>query len=131
MDVVANQQNLKGGFKRHGDIAKSGSDSTHYLLYFYANECGLKYLFLRENRLQNTGRFAAHSGLSGQKYGHGHDLLKWVGELKIPNFTYKDETGHPVPLRQAHEALRYGQGIHEDQKKVLKSLFITLATKIQ
>ena len=46
-EIKANIPQLKKAFKAHGRISEDGDTISHQLLRFYANECGLKALFLR------------------------------------------------------------------------------------
>lgn len=120
-EIKANFPQLKGAFKVHGRTSEDGDKISHQLLRFYANECGLKALFLRENKLLDTGSFEDRLH---RKYGHGHDLVKWTSELKIPDFALKHSDHAQDPIRQVHEKLRYGveSKSHDEFLKGLYSL---------
>jgi hypothetical protein len=122
-EIKANIPQLTKAFKAHGRISEAGDTISHQLLRFYANECGLKAIFLKENKLQDTSAF---EGQIGRKYGHGHDLAKWINELKIPHFAikkYSDNDNNPV--RQVHEKLRYGI-VSNGHDEFLKGLYTLL-----
>ncbi len=122
-EIKANIPQLKGAFKAHGRISEGGEKISHQLLRFYANECGLKALFLNQNKLQDTGAF---EGKFGRKYGYGHDLVRWVNELKIPEFAMKKYSDHEQdPVRQVHEKLRYGVE-SKNHDEFLKGLYTLL-----
>lgn len=126
-EVKANFQQLKGAFKKHGKIADRGNEGTHHLIRFYANECGLKALFLRDNNLDNTGEFTKNPG---KKYGYGHDLRKWVDELKIPAFVAPYEEQPNDPIKQVHEKLRYGLVANKKHLSYLSALYKALKKQL-
>ncbi len=111
---------LKRAFKEHGKIADEADKNSHHLLRFYADECGLKAMFMQENRLDDTSEF--ESNVPGIKYGYGHDLLKWAAAIKVPAFALKYKDDQKAPLLKAHEKLRYGRAIHKDQASMLKTI---------
>lgn len=118
-EIKSTLPQLRGAFKRHSKIADEGSSPSHHLLRFYANECGLKALFIKENNLNDTGEFIVKPGI---KHGHGHDLLKWMDELKIPGFIVPFTDKSHDPLKKVHEKLRYGVDAHSEQLTFLSSL---------
>lgn len=126
-EIKATIPQLKGAFKAHGRTSEEGDKSSHNLLRFYANECGLKALFLRENKLPDTGMFVTKPG---KKYGHGHDLVKWINELKIPGFALNYSDNENDPVRQVHEKLRYGL-VSNNHDEFLKSLYSLLKKQLK
>jgi hypothetical protein len=121
-EIKATLPQLRGAFKRHGKIAEMGdssSDSCH-LLRFYANECGLKALFIKENQLNDTSDFILKPGV---KYGYGHDLIKWMDAIKIPNFVVPFSDNPNDPVKKSHEKLRYGVKTQIDHTVFLNSLY--------
>jgi hypothetical protein len=125
-EIKASVPQLKRAFQSHGRIAENGDGLSEDLLRFYANECGLKALFLTKHQLIDTGEL---EGLVGRKYGHGHDLIRWVDELKLPKFTIKYSQDPDDPIRQAHEKLRYGVDITPRSKSLLKAIYTALKDK--
>lgn len=111
---------LKRAFKEHGKIADEADKDSHHLLRFYANECGLKAMFMQENHLIDTSEF--ESKVPGIKYGYGHDLRRWMAEIKVPAFVIKDKDDPKDPLINAHEKLRYGRNLRKDQESMLKTI---------
>lgn len=93
------------------------------LLLFYAVECGLKSLYLRQRNLRSTEMIA------DDLKSRGHDLRRWFKELRLPatmalpqGFRLRrDETFWD--LGRAHEAWRYGAAVHsDDEGKLLEAL---------
>ena len=128
--VISTVSQLKGAFKRHGKSASSGDTDSHYLLLFYASECGLKHLYLSQNHLQDTSnlieKFTKH-----RPHGYSHDLVRWIDELKIPGFVVNWTDSQDDPVANIHEKLRYGVGIQISQKKKLSELFRALKKQIK
>lgn len=121
-EVKANFPQLKGAFKSHNKIVddkKLKPSPSLDLLAFYACECGLKALYIRENKLNDTSDFEDEIGA---KYGYGHDILKWLGEVKLPNFAIRFKDKEEDPLIKCHEKLRYGVGVHSNQIAFIKGL---------
>lgn len=117
--VVVNSSQLKSAFRKHKKLGETGSDISHYLLMFYAGECGLKSLYLDQERLRDTNDFEV---ALGKKYGHSHDLQKWIDEIKIPKFSIKYKGRDDDPVSQIHERLRYGVDSKRNHKDFLKTL---------
>lgn len=126
-EIKATIPQLKGAFKTHGRASEDGDKISHRLLQFYANECGLKALFLRENKLPDTGAFMTKIG---KKYGHGHDLVRWMSELKMPGFTLQYSDHDQDPVRQVHEKLRYGVESNS-HNEFLRSLYSLLKKQLK
>lgn len=126
-EVKANYQQLKGAYKSHGKIADGGDDGAHNLLRFYANECGLKALFLRDNNLKDTGDLEESTG---RKYGYSHDLRRWVDELKIPAFAIPYNEHPNDPIKQVHEKLRYGVEVDKKHLRYLSALYKALKKQL-
>ncbi|MEQ8704936.1 MAG: hypothetical protein RIC19_13500 [Phaeodactylibacter sp.] len=118
-DVRATVPQLKGAFRAHGKVAEQGEGISEKLLRFYANECGLKALYLKENKLNDTGDL---ENQIGKKYGHGHDLIRWMDDLKLPNFSFKYKDIPYDPVKQVHEKLRYGVDTSR-HNELLKSIY--------
>lgn len=126
-EVKANFQQLKGAYSSHGKIADGGKKGAHNLLRFYAKECGLKALFLRENRLNDTGDLEKSTG---KKYGYSHDLRRWVDELKIPAFAVPYDEQPIDPIKQVHEKLRYGLEVDKKHVSYLITLYKALKKQL-
>jgi hypothetical protein len=102
--------------------AKAQSDVTtgpaSHLLHFYAAECGLKYLYLRRNKLLKTSQIANEKLLSR----HGHDLPIWARELKLAVASLSSPTqvklkrGENCKIDCAHQAWRYGIELDADSE---------------
>jgi hypothetical protein len=126
-EVVANYSQLRGAFKKHGNKKLPKDTDSEHLLRFYANECGLKAMFIRENRLNDTSdflNFFEHNlGKRDKKYGHGHNLLMWINEIKAPTFVINYNDSPSDPVEQAHEKLRYGVSVQTQQIEFLKTLY--------
>jgi hypothetical protein len=114
LEVISTVEQLKTAYRKHYKYSKvDKQDISHCLLLVYAVECGLKAQYLQDHNGKTTQDFTSlpvgRKYSNDHKYGHGHSILDWVRELKIPaNIidTFKDDDKRP--LKQLHERLRYG-----------------------
>ena len=122
--IHAGTDELRKAFNIHRSSAKLATHTSQNLLLFYAVECGLKYAYLRENRLAST------EDVDPDILEYKHDITRWFAELKIPaqrisikeNFRYqkRDANDH---VRVIHQAWRYGILVNDDdEKKIISSL---------
>jgi hypothetical protein len=109
--ITAGWSELRRAFRQHARTAKNDDSTSHYLLLFYAVECGLKSVYLR--RWHPPGGTMA--SISDERLRISHDLALWVKELRLPasiagtnsNFRLKrDRSSWSVD--KAHQAWRYG-----------------------
>lgn len=122
-EVIANPGQLKKAFKQKANAIEEANNlsNSHELLRFYANECGLKAQYLDRNRLKDTSEF--ENSPLGKKYGHGHDLIRWIDDLKIPESAVKrPKKSRPFLFSQLHETLRYGVTPVEEHIEINKSI---------
>ncbi len=119
----ADYRQLKAVFHTHLKWAGSRKEPSSYLLLFYAVECGLKYVYLRRNRMASTQQLAE----SGLLSGNGHDLMKWCKDLKMPaslagvtvHFRLLSNTSKQYNIGKAHEAWRYGVPIEKSTQDTI------------
>ena len=96
------------------------------LLVFYAAESGLKAVFLRRNSLRTTEQFP------DDLKGDGHNLWLLAKKLRIPASAsrrvepqfrlHRDRSrlhSDRHPIAEAHQAWRYGIGLHSDDEQSL------------
>lgn len=115
---------LRQAFHAHRQSAAAAQIKpiSAYLLLFYAVECGLKSIWLKQNKLQTTEQIPDSTLLSKD----GHNLDRWVKELKIsasqvgatPDF-YLKKGGSSLKIEKAHQAWRYNIRIKPEDEKVL------------
>ena len=117
---------LRQAFHAHRAAADKTQGISSHLLLFYAVECGLKSIYLREKKLPNTAKLPDSTLLSKD----GHNLDRWVKELKIsasqvgktPDF-HLATSGDILNIEKVHQAWRYGIRIKpEDEKKLVEWL---------
>ena len=109
---------LSKAYRLHTKNASSGVSASHYLLRFYAVECGLKSVYLQRNKISRT------DAIDDEQLRSSHDLIRWAIELKIPahivgrNSWFRlqrdSSTWH---INKAHQAWRYGarlEAVDED-----------------
>ena len=114
VEVISTLEQLKTAYRKHYKHSKIDKpDISHCLLLVYAVECGLKAQYLQDNNGKSTQDFTSlpvsKKYSNDHKYGHGHSILEWVKEIKMPATiigTFKDDDTRP--LKQLHERLRYG-----------------------
>ncbi len=113
---------LRQAFHAHRRAAQEIKDSPSYLLLFYAAECGLKSIWLKQKKLQTTEQIPDPTLLSKD----GHNLDRWVKELKIsarhvkstPSFHLASD-GSTLHIEKVHQAWRYGIRIKFEDEKIL------------
>ncbi|MBM3946768.1 MAG: hypothetical protein FJ315_05140 [SAR202 cluster bacterium] len=102
------------------------SGPSHHLLLFYAAECGLKHLYLKQKRIPGLGRVGIPVLLR-----EGHNLSLWMREaglsgvqgMEMTSFRLARGARRQYPIRQAHEAWRYGPSLErEDESRLLSAL---------
>jgi hypothetical protein len=119
----------KAFIKHHKVSMLDETNQSYYLLRFYAIECGLKYAYLRTNRLRGT------SDIQDEELSKdGHNLSLWAKKLRIPASICKinkelqfnlggNRSNERWPMSAAHQAWRYGIGIDsQDEKGILEQL---------
>ncbi|WP_231636927.1 MULTISPECIES: hypothetical protein [Planktothricoides] len=115
---------LRQAFHAHSQSAAAEQikQISAYLLLFYAVECGLKSIWLKQNKLQTTEQIPDRTLLSKD----GHNLDRWVKELKIsasqvsatPDF-HLEKGGFSLNIEKAHQAWRYNIRLKGEDEKVL------------
>jgi hypothetical protein len=128
---------LEKAFRKHIILFESGTtSSSHFLLLFYAVECGLKSLYLRENRLTDTGKIQDTNLIENCS---GHDLGLWAKAVKIS--AQEGSLGFCLgPVRRnnerwaickAHQAWRYGAIINRDDEEKIVAWLKNIGNVIQ
>lgn len=109
--VHAGISELRRGFAAHRKAAGPPS-ASQYLLLFYAAECGLKLVWLRQRNLRNT------QSIDPALLSRGHDLMMWAKELRlspqvlqVTGTFHLQRDGQQLPIALAHQAWRYGISI--------------------
>ncbi|GAB7389204.1 hypothetical protein BSNK01_30420 [Bacillaceae bacterium] len=129
MAVEVSRKQLIKSFNRHLDVYRKGGlqrNPSHFLMLFYAVECGLKAKILGKIKKDSLKSFLQHEELrdyySGKK---GHDLNGLLGFLKadrlaIPNVNLPGICFKPEDI---HIAWRYGFPVpREHEKELLEKL---------
>ncbi len=122
-DVDAGFTELEQAFKSHSREAKKGNTPSHFLLLFYAVECGLKSEILQRRNVNRVGQMG--------KELETHDLYSLVEMLKFPasvmapsksSFRLR-KSKSSRPIEHAHQTWRYGVAMNkEDEDKVVNWL---------
>jgi len=89
---------------------------SYKLILFYAVECGLKSIWMWENKLNRTNK-NIDRGTKASKFGHKlNDLLK---EMKWNKKINKGQTksNEKVDHHSLHEAWRYGKQLEETSER--------------
>lgn len=108
---------LKNSFYVHSEAAKNGNSSSHFLLLFYAVECGLKARILRENDLKKISE--------RKKELKDHNLPALARKIQLPmgEISFHLDNGGKHSIEEAHQAWRYGSLIHQgDEHKIIEWL---------
>jgi hypothetical protein len=132
--VHASRDNLRQAFHRHHCAFQSTTDACSYLLLFYAVECGLKSIWLKQKNLTGTDRIQDQTLLSKD----GHNFAVWIKEIRLPKSVVGElfnNKGNPLPLQtptfrlasggahldtgKAHQVWRYGIPVDSQDQKAL------------
>ncbi len=95
---------IEKSFRRHRHVVNSAGavSATQRMVLFYAVECGLKAIYMRRNRMGQTGEAVT---------AFGHRLADLLVALqcahRLPDGLGKD--GKAVASKSLHEAWRYGK----------------------
>lgn len=123
--IPAGYSNLRKSFKKHSQEMKKCDDGpSSYLLYFYAIECGLKYLLVRYSSCQRTDEFDKDHPI------HTHNLGKIIKKLKVSrsivsedpqHFRLRSDKDKNYGIHECHQAWRYGISIKtQDEESIIK-----------
>lgn len=116
---------FKHAFYVHIEAAGKLEGISKYLLLFYAVECGLKAVWLKQTKTRTTARIRDAQTLVLFKQ-NGHNLRKWVKKLNIST-TKVGETpsfrlargGSSLDIEKAHQSWRYGVAMNSRDERVL------------
>ncbi|SLM31717.1 hypothetical protein MTBBW1_410072 [Desulfamplus magnetovallimortis] len=110
------------------ECKKNHTDSNAKLLLFiYAIECGIKALLLKRKNMADTFVLQNNEGTANLT----HDLQALLCNLHAPyrfssdfKFLTRSKTPETVPVKDLHQALRYGGTFYnrEDKDKLKKKL---------
>lgn len=131
--IHTSARELREAFFRHCNAVQRIETVCSYLLLFYAVECGLKSILLRQRRLTSTCQLD-DAFLS-------HDFAPLIKELRLPRSVIgkvgdtRDSSRPRLPsfrldrdrsswsMSEAHQAWRYGVRVHsEDESKIVEWL---------
>jgi len=120
--IPASKSQLQQAFYTHLSESWQRKGISSHLLLFYAAECGIKSIWLREKNLKATDDIDAKDKISK----HGHNLAEWQKELKMPANQVKQtphfdlaKGGSSLDISKAHEAWRYNISIKPQDQKAL------------
>ena len=103
--IPAGPDDLRKAFQKHSDAGKACACSSHYLLLFYAAECGLKSIYLRRNKLV---RLTNEMHRTDSNYPpNGHDLMGLIKALKLPA---GEHLSPPIDFRHSTPSPQINQG---------------------
>ena len=113
---------LRSAYKHHKKIAGNDSTTSHYLLLFYAVECGLKAILMARGDIRTTKDIPDKL--------RNHDLVALAKELRLSrllteiNTTFHVKDGNfSHDIQKVHEAWRYGVSIRTtDQQTIVRWL---------
>lgn len=119
--IPAGVSELRQAFYAHRNAIGDGKSISDRLLLFYAVECGLKSIWLKQNNLFKINQIDKKL-LS--KYGHNLD--RWAKELKIDGIIIRNTPkfrlargGSSLDIEKAHQAWRYGIRMRSEDEKVV------------
>jgi len=117
--VHVTQKEIQKAFRNHKsvvDISGNLGCRTSKMVLFYAVECGLKALYMRENRLRRTDQ---ENSLKESVFSFKHDLnrllVKMNMNIKVPKAVAKDNS--QIEPKEIHEAWRYGKELDKQKEQ--------------
>jgi hypothetical protein len=127
IEVTPTLNQLRNAYKEHFNCSQAEKEKiSHHLLLCYAVECGLKAQYLHEQFCLPTDTTAEFTRLLGKPHGHGHDILRWSKDIKLPNLAETEfQQDSARPLIELHQRLRYGmfsQNLEKQQIMFLKTI---------
>jgi len=132
--IHAGVSELRQVFHAHLQVAHGCNGFSYHLLLFYAVECGLKGIWLTRQNLQRTDQIGDDTLLSQD----GHNLLRWIKELRLParlagsppHFRLASGGAH-WDIGNAHQAWRYGTRMHNGDEQALVAWLYSLCTWVR
>jgi hypothetical protein len=128
--IPAGSRQLRRSFFQHVEQAKKGTSPSHYLLLFYAVECGLKSIYIeRAPRWVKTT-----SDIPDEALRRSHDLDNWAQKLRLSIYVTRVNTSFRLrrdnsswSISYAHEVWRYGIAMHPaDEQRLVRWLKLVL-----
>jgi hypothetical protein len=128
--IPAKVKELKASFYRHRQVYIEARNKTtsHYLLLFYAVECGLKVLLLNKFKGSTTGDFERIRDLQGKLLGkNGHNLkmiLKLLNYNKVALPALLCANGSGAESDTYNQVWRYGIAVRDksNENEVVNNL---------
>lgn len=121
-------EDLKHAFRSHHRASnRCGMDTcSGRLLLFYAVECGLKVLIMKEHGVHSIKHAQQHEKLTGIFQGsHGHNIRKLRSCLRETSLPH--DIPHTLDSNKVHERWRYGMRNATDDKTLADLLQIYAA----
>ncbi len=122
---------LRRSFSDHSKAAESGTLPSHFLLLFYAVECGLKACILKDHgklKLSDVNK-----NIIDKIYTH--DLLYLLTKLRWAvggtNLNFRLNRGGPCAIEKVHEAWRYGIQLDRNDENKIIGWLKTIQKKIE
>ncbi|MDM8516587.1 hypothetical protein QUF76_10335 [Desulfobacterales bacterium HSG16] len=120
---------MEKAYRRHKnliDSSRKASNQTHHMVLFYAVECGLKVLYMRNNRIEHT-RPKGSGSFPKSPVEFDHNLNKLLNSLRwtdhLPQVVTNDHNPKQISPGDVHQAWRYGRELdHDKEKKFIKIL---------
>lgn len=137
--INVTRKEFQESYKRHYQLYQNSnvSDKTRRLILFYAVECGLKSLIMKNTNSGTSEEFEAYCQNNNKGWLFGHDIKAMMKEVN-PNSEYTlrhirlkqgDRRVHP---REFNQIWRYGATVaDEDEEKRAEETLEKIADWIQ
>ena len=145
--ISAKRLELKKMFSTHYQRYKSNSEKykntnkSDLLILFYAIECGLKSLVLKNNKKNSTNDFKNINDNNGNsiadklKGSSGHDLKYLLRIVKIGNYTLPNlpiiNNTNKVSCSEYNQVWRYGIDSDYDTEKAIEKELNEIVEKLE
>lgn len=147
MPIHAGISELRQAFHEHLTVSRSLGNprAPSLLLLFYASECGLKWILLRDIfKVGRTERITESMQSSERVNFWSHDLRSLMRASKISanavgvtiphQVQIKDRTGrtrHTCKVEDVHQAWRYGKKLEDQDEQTMVCFLNNLCALIQ
>ncbi len=124
---------IEKAYRQHKRIANSENNDfthSHKMVLFYAVECGLKALFMKQKNLTKTDQLVS-SQIFARKFGHDLNLLSKELDLKLGFPQVKTKDNIQIDSKDVHQAWRYGRELDDDDEKKFVQLLNGIMKKLK
>jgi len=128
------RKEMEKAFRYHQNFFDNSKNESHrnirMMVLFYAVECGLKALYMRQNNLERTNQ-TNHNNQSIENIRHNLNILldRMKIKLQVPKITTENNT--QVEHEDLHTAWRYGKKLHRQKEQKCIDTLIKILSQLK